>query len=500
MANPIKSLISQTAAYGMSSIVGRFLNYLLVFLYARVFKTNEFGVLTELLAYIGFLFIFLTYGMETGFFRFSENSKFKKHTVYSTVLTSIFVTSVGFALIIYFFTDNIADLIGYTHNSEFILLLGLTLAIDTFSTIPFASLRLKNKVKVFVSIKLLNIGFNIGFNMFFLVIVPYFFAKDNFFYRNFYEGQHVGYVFISYFLTSFITVLLLLPELFSVVKNFKFDFKLLKKILAYSIPLLFAGLAGMIPESLDKILLKYLIAVPEHIVDANEYVMSQLGIYGANVKVAVLMTLFIQAFRYAAEPFFFSYSKNKDAKVLYAKVMKYFIIFSLTVFLGITLLIDFVKIIITKDYYSGLDVIPILLLGKMFFGIVFNLSIWYKLTNKTKYGFYLASVGAIVTIILNFILVPIYGFYGSAWAGFFAYFSMMIVSFLIGKKHYPIKYDIKNILIYMIIALIIYIVNILFRDLTNYYLILNFMLLFSFFGVIIKKEKVNLNLLKQFRK
>jgi len=500
MGNPIKSLISQTAAYGMSSIVGRLIGYLLVPFYTRIFLTEQFGVFTELLAYVGFLLIILTYGMETGFFRFSENKQYNKDTVYSTILSSVFTTSLIFAIIIYVFYNEIGDLIGYSESSEYILLLGLTIAIDAFSAIPFASLRLKNKVRKFVSIKIANILISVFLNLFFLYVLPNYFSKDNFFYNTFYEGVSVGYIFISFLLTSLITLILLLPELFSVIKNFKFDFKILKKILAYSIPLLFAGLAGMISESLDKILLKHLLTIPEHIVDANKYVMSQLGIYGANVKIAVLMTLFIQAFRYAAEPFFFSYSKNKDAKVLYAKVMKYFIIFSLMVFLGITLLLDFVKIIITEDYYLGLDVIPILLLGKMFFGIVFNLSIWYKLTNKTKYGFYLASIGAIVTIILNFVLVPIYGFYGSAWAGFFAYFSMMIVSFLIGKKYYPIKYDIKNILIYLIIAVIIYFVNILFRDLTNYYLILNFILLFIFLGLIIKKEKVKLKLLKQLKK
>ena len=500
MANPIKSLLSQTAAYGMSSIVGRLIGYLLVPFYTRIFLTEEYGVFTELLAYVGFLLIILTYGMETGFFRFSENTEFNRNTVYSTVLSSVLATSLIFGVIIYLFYGDIAGFIGYSTNPEYVLLLGLTIAIDAFSAIPFASLRLKNKVRKFVTIKIANILINVFLSLFFLYIIPNYFSEDNFFYKTFYNGIDVGYIFISFLLTSLITLFLLIPELFSVIKNYKFDLKILKKILSYSIPLLFAGLAGMIPESIDRVLLKHLITVPEHITDANTYVMSQLGIYGANVKIAVLMTLFIQAFRYAAEPFFFSYAKKGDAKVLYAKVMKYFIIFSLMVFLGITLLIDFVKIIISTDYHDGLNVIPILLLGKIFFGIIFNLSIWYKLTNKTKYGFYLASIGAIVTIVLNFILVPIYGFYGSAWAGFFAYLSMMIVSYFIGKKHYFVNYDFKNISIYLILSLIIYFVNILFRDLTDYYLILNFILLFCFFGVIIKKEKISLNLLRNLNK
>ena len=496
MVNPIKSLISQTAAYGLSSIIGRFLNYLLVPLYTRVFFPDEFGVFTELLAYVGFLLIILTYGMETGFFRFSENSKYNRNTVYSTVLSSVFYTAFSFSIIIFLFNSEIADLLGYTRNSEYILLLGLTISIDAFSAIPFASLRLKNKVRIFVTIKLINISLNIAFNLFFLIVLPKYFPGNNFFYQNFYNDSDVGYVFISYFLTSLITLLLLLPEIFTALKNYKFDFKVLKIILAYSIPLLFAGLAGMTSESLDKILLRYLISVPDNIIHANDYIMSQIGIYGANVKIAVLMTLFIQAFRYAAEPFFFSYAKNDNAKELYAKVMKYFIIFSLAVFLGITLLIDFVKYIIDDKYHAGINVIPILLFGKLFFGVIFNLSIWYKLTNKTNYAIILASTGAIITVILNIILVPKFGYIGSAWAAFFAYLSMMVLSYFLGKKYYPIKYDFKNLAIYLIIALSFYFINLLVRNLTDYYLVLNFILLFSFLVIIIKKEKINLNFFK----
>ncbi|MBN1253010.1 MAG: polysaccharide biosynthesis C-terminal domain-containing protein [Bacteroidales bacterium] len=497
MKSPIKSLLSQTAAYGLSSIIGRLIGYFLVPLYTRLFLTNEFGVYTELQAYVAFLLVILTYGMETGFFRFSENSDTNKNSVYSTILTAVFFTSLGFAFLIYSFSFQIADLIGYSKNPEYVLLLGLTVAIDSFSSIPFASLRLKRKAWKFVTIKLVNISVNVILNIFFLIILPKYFSSDNFFYRNIYNGIDVGYIFISYFITSIITLFLLIPEMSTAFKVFKFDFPLLKQILKYSIPLLFAGLAGMISENLDKVLIKYLLTIPAHIIDAPAYVMSELGIYGANVKIAVLMTLFIQAFRYAAEPFFFSYAKNADAKVMYAKVMKFFIIFGLSVFLGITLLIDFVKYIIDPSYHEGLKIVPVLLFGKIFFGIVFNLSIWYKLTNKTKYAVILAFVGAIVTIILNIILVPIFGYLGAAWAAFFAYFAMMLLSYYYGNKHYYIEYDLKNIFIYLIIALLIYFLNLLLRYLIDYYIILNILLLFSFFVFVLKKENFRLDTLKR---
>ncbi len=492
MANPIKSLIGQTAVYGISSILGRFINYLLVPLYTYVFLKYEYGVVTELTAYVGFLLIVLTYGMETGLFRYSQQKDFSKQQVYSTVSTSVLATTLIFILFVFLFYDKIAVLLDYANHSEYILLLGFTVGIDAFSAIPFAELRIQNKAKRFAIIKLSNIGLNVGFNLFFIVFCPKFCGNDNLIYSLFYSNLDVGYIFISYFLASLITLFLLLPEIRTAFANYQFSGNLLKQILKYSLPLMLAGLAGMTTDTLDRILLKYLIVVPDGVANAHQYIMGQIGVYGANAKIAILMVLFIQAFRYAAEPFFFNYSDKSDAKELYARVMKYFVIFGLVVFVGITLFIDIVKYFIGTSYREGLVVVPILLIAKLLFGIVFNLSIWYKLTNKTKYGAYLAFTGAVVSISLNFILIPHFGYYGAAWTSVVSYSVMMFLSFFLSRKFYKINYDIKNISLYFIIALTIYFINIYIKQVFNYYLIINIFMVLVFLFFIIKKEGIRM--------
>jgi O-antigen/teichoic acid export membrane protein len=505
MANPIKSLIGQTAVYGLSSIVGRFLNYLLVPIITNIVVTSEYGIVSELYAYVSIVLIILTYGMETGYFRFCQNTDNKRSTVYSTTFSSLFFTSILFSLLLYFNIEHIANLIGYAKNTSYVLLLGLTVAIDAVSAVPFAKLRIENKAKRFAVIKLINIGLNIGFTLFFLLVVPAYFSEDNFFSKNLYPGVDVGSIFLANFIASFVTLLLLTPQLLQAFRPFVFDFKLLKKIFLYSYPLLFAGIAGMMSENFDRILLKKLIVpptelinmvhsivlIPDFLYDSNQFIMHQIGIYGANVKLAVIMTLSIQAFRYAAEPFFFNYSSKSDSKLLYARVMKYFVLFGLLVFLGITLFIDYAKYFINSGYHEGLKVVPILLISKLFFGVVFNLSIWYKLTNKTHYGALLAFVGAVVSIVLNLLLIPTMGYLGSAWASLACYSAMMLISYAFMRKHYTIVYDLRNILIYFTIALLFYFVNVYLREVTEYYLFLNLLLMSSFVFLIIRKEKVN---------
>ncbi len=492
MANPLKKLLGQTAIYGVSSILGRFLNYLLVPLYTRIFLDYEYGVVTELLAYVSFLIIFLTYGMETGLFRFSQKKRYSEEEIYSNSIGSLFTTSLIFIVIVLIFYENIALLLNYAENPEYILLLGVTVAIDAFSSIPFAQLRIQNRAKRFATLKFINIGLNIGLNLFFIVFCPKVLGENNFVFSNLYAKLDVGYIFISYFITSIVTLLLLLPEIVKVKLKFFGNRVLLKQMIKYSLPLMVAGLAGMMSETLDRILLKYLIVVPEGISQASNYVMAQVGIYGANTKIAVLMVLFIQAFRYAAEPFFFNYSKEKDSKELYARVMKYFVIFSLFVFVGITLFIDVVKIIIDQSYHEGLYIVPILLIGKIFFGIIFNLSIWYKLSNLTKYGAILAFSGAFVSISLNILLIPRYGYLGSAWASLVSYFVMMLMSFIIGRRYYRIKYDLLNILFYFILALGIYFLNTILRKYIEYYIFLNLFLVIIFLITIIRRERIDL--------
>ncbi len=513
MRNPIKSLLEQTAIYGLSSILGRFLNYLLVPLYTSLFYTNEYGVVNELYAYVSILLIVLTYGMETGFFRFCQKSDYKASTVYSTGLSSLIVSSSLFFFVFYIFRHRVAVWIDYQNHLSYLMLLAATVTLDALSAIPFAKLRIENKAKRFAIIKFINIGINIGLNLFFLLFVPKYLGENNIFYQLFFNGLDVGYIFLANFLASLITIFLLIPQIIEAFKPYNFDFGLLKKMLNYSYPLLFAGIAGMMSENFDRILLKQLVEVPANLdawrnsfpsggaeLTANDYVMSQVGIYGANVKLAVIMTLAIQAFRYAAEPFFFNHSKQSNSRQLYANVMKYFVFFALIVFLGVTLFIDIVKYYIDAKFHAGLSVVPILLISKMFAGIVFNLSIWYKLTNKTQYGALLSFIGAFVSVALNVWLIPHFSYIGSAWAAFFAYGSMMIVSYVLLQKYYPIKYDLRKIFIYIVVAVIIFFINVYLRNITNYYNLINVLLFTIFIFLFAKMEKLEIKALLNFKK
>ncbi|MEA3449203.1 MAG: oligosaccharide flippase family protein [Bacteroidota bacterium] len=450
MGGGIKKLAGQTAIYGLSSVVVRLLNYLLVPLYTRVFHPGEYGVVTEFYAYVTFLIIILTYGMETGFFRFSQNkSEFDK--TYSTSLTSIFFTSALFIVLINIFAQPIASMVEHSQHPEWIRWFSFILAFDAFSAIPFAKLRQQNKAWRFATIKIINIGINIGFNLFFLLLCPAV-AKSNpdaLILQVYNPAIGVGYIFISNLLASSITLLLLLPDVFDV--KFHFDRALLRKMLWYSFPLLIGGLAGMVNETIDRILLKYMLPGDQN------HVMSELGIYGANYKLSIMMTLFIQMFRYAAEPFFFSEAKSKHSKNLFAEVMTYFIIFGLVIFLGITGYIDVVKYFIDAEYHEGLSVVPILLIANLFLGIYFNLSVWYKLNNQTKYGAWMAIVGALITLVLNIILIPYISYMGSAIATLVCYVSMAFISYYLGQKHFPIPYNLKKIGLYAVIAAVIYV-------------------------------------------
>lgn len=477
--------MGQTAIYGLSSIVGRFLNYLLVPLYTYNLPTGQYGIVTELYAYVSFLIIILTYGMETGFFRFSETEK-NLNKVYSTTLTSLFSTSLFFILVIIFTFKQIATGIGYESHPEYILWFAFIIATDAFVSIPFAKLRRENKAKKFAIIKLINIFVNVGLNLFFIKLCPYLVEHNpNSWVTSFGFGDiSIKYIFISNLVASIITFALLLPDILSV--KIEFDASLLKKILIYSLPLLVVGLAGMVNETLDRVLLKVLLP-------AGSDIMQQIGIYGANYKIAILMTLFIQMFRYAAEPFFFSQSKEKDAKQTYSKVMTYFVIFGLIIFLFVMLYIDVIKYFIGEDYRVGLKIVPIILMANLFLGIIYNLSVWYKLTNKTKSGAYVALFGAIITIALNIILIPKLGYMGSAWATFFCYLLMMILSYYLGQKSYKINYNLKYISIYFVVTLAIFFFTQYFQiEQQVYKYIVHTILIFGFIALIVIKEKLYL--------
>lgn len=454
--NPIKKLAGQTAIYGLSSILGRLLNYLMVPIYVRYFIPEEYGIVNEMYAYVSFLIVILTYGMETAFFRYRELHE-DKEKVYSTALISISITSVFFIFCTLMFTGNIARLLEYPNNPEYVVWFVFIIALDALSAIPFAKLRAQNKAKRFAIIKLINIGTNIFFNLFFIVLCPYLQQYQN---QGFQDFLHViynpaigvGYIFISNLISSIVTIALLLPEYLTF--RFAFDKKLWQQMIVYALPLLVVGLAGVTNETFSRILIKYLL--PENMA------MRELGIFGACYKVSIIMTIFIQAFRYASEPFFFAQAKKDDARTMYADVMKYFVIICSIIFLAVMLYIDIVKYFVgTKGsaYHEGLDVVPILLLANMFLGIFFNLSIWYKLTGQTRFGALLTVYGAIITVALNFWLIPLFSYHGSAWVTLICYFTMSLFSLVLGQKYYPIPYPIKRILIIIVVAAGLFLLN-----------------------------------------
>jgi O-antigen/teichoic acid export membrane protein len=448
MGQSLKKLAGETVIYGATTMIGRLLNWLLMPFYIRTLTTYEYGVVVNFYGIVSILLVVLTYGLETGFFRFSGKS-YNENSVFKTLLSLLGFTSGIFVLFGFLLHDIISRFFYGGEHSFSILLLFIVLGFDSFIALPFARLRLQNRPIRFGLIKLINIGINIFFNLFFLLLIPYFIHKEYIggdlqqIYNRF-DG--VFYVILSNVISSFVTFLMLLPE-FVHLKTI-IDFSILKPVLIYSLPVLFVGIAGMLTQNIDKILLPVLL---------KENGFKELAIYGANFKIGVLMSLFTQSFRFAFEPFFF---KNKErGKESYARVMNYFIFFGLVIFLGVTLFIDVINIVLTADYVQGNTIIPIVLLGLLFYGIYFNLSLWYKLTDKTWIGAIFGGLGAAITIILNIVLVPVIGVLGSAIALLIGYFVMMIISWIMGKKHYAVPYRPGLYLVYFVVAGVAFVLN-----------------------------------------
>lgn len=486
IVNPLRRLAGQTAVYGLSSIIGRLLNYLLVPLYTRVLITSEYGIYTEMYAYVSILWVILTYGMETTFFRFSQSEK-DKHSVYTTSLLSLVLTSGLFLIITLIYSRPVADWLGYAEKVHYVIWFAFILAFDAITAIPFAKLRQENRPVKFALIKIINIGTNIGLNLFFILLCPFILTNypdtyfSDFILLFFNSNDLVGYIFISNLIASTLTLILLLPDF--PLRNIVFDFALWKRMLVYTWPLLIVAVAGSVNLSLDKILLVRLL--PDD-VDA----MAQVGIYGACYKVSVIMTLFVQTFRYAADPFFFSESGKLESRQLYAEVLTIFTIAVSVIFLMTVMYLDVVILFIGGAYREGKAVIPVLLMGNLFLGIYYNLSIWYKLTNQTIYGAVLSLVGATLSVLLNFLLIPSMGYYGSAWAAFAAYFVMMVLSYFIGQRHFKVPYDVKRLVFYPVLSVLLY----LFSGLINlenqlHELLLNTFLVLIFFIIIISLDK-----------
>lgn len=485
--NPIKQLFGQTAVYGFGTVVPRMLNYLLLTpFFTRVFELSEYGVITELYAYVVFLMIILTYGMETGFFRFAQIRK-NSDEVFSTSMISLFFTSAIFIVLVRMFSGNIASVIGYSDHPEFILWIGIIVGLDAFTAIPFARLRWENKAAKFAAIRIASVIINISLNFAFLYLIPKMSLEGPLpgWIENIYDPDiGVGYVFISNMISSLFTMLLLLGTIFKM--KFRFHTGLWKQMLYYSFPLLIAGMAGTINEALDRVLLRHLLPDPDTAI-------AQLGIYGANFKIAVLMTLFIQMFRYASEPFYFGQSERKDARKLFAEVMKYFIIAALCIFLVVTLYLDVFKHFIGDAFHEGLSIVPVVLLANLLLGIFFNLSIWYKLNDLTKFGAMITIMGAVITFLLNWFLIPVFGYIASAWAHVACYGSMVLASWLLGRKYYRIPYQLDKIGMYVLMAFLIFVAASLAGEIDIFpRMIFNSILLAGFIIIVILRERKNI--------
>ncbi len=443
----IRTLAKQTALYGISSIVGRFLNYLLVPIYTRVFLPEAYGVISEFYAYVTFLLVVFTYGMETAYFHFSEKNP-DKTVAYRNAFSMLCISSFVLSTILIICSHSIANALGYPTHPEYITCFALILAFDAITSISFAQLRQQNKAKKFALYKTLNILINIGLNLFFLVVARTLYEKGSSLGMHLYNPDFgVGYVFVANLVASAATVLFFTGSFKSFTT--KLDAVLVKKMILYALPLMIAGFAGMINETLDRAIYKYLI--PDRAIALH-----QLGIYSACYKIAIFMTLFIQTYRYAAEPFFFSQQHKENSRQLYAAVMNYFVAACCIIFVGVLLYLDFFMHFIGEAYREGVGVVPVLLFANLCLGIYINLSIWYKLSGDTHYGAWFSIVGAVITIVLLLVLVPLFGYMGAAWATLICYASMMILSFVTGQKKFPIPYRTDLLLLLITSSLLLY--------------------------------------------
>ena len=451
-SNGMKALAKDTAIYGVSSIVGRFLNYLLVPLYTAKLAASSggYGVITEVYSYVALLLVMLTFGMETTFFRFANKENEDPHRVYATTL--VLVGGVGLAFIagVLGFIQPISAALDYAAHPEFLGMMAVCVAIDAFQCIPFAYLRYQRRPIKFAALKLLFIVLNIALNLVYFVLLPALYSTPE--YRQaiaaiYNPAYGVGYAFaINLFCTALIT--LFFKRELSQFSFKAFDPTLARRMLGYAWPILILGIAGILNQTADKMIFPRLVPGHEGKV--------QLGIYGASVKIAMIMAMITQAFRYAYEPFVFGRQKDKDNRATYAKAMKFFIIFTLLAFLMVMGYIDILKHIIGPGYWEGLQVVPIGMAAEIMMGIYFNLSFWYKLIDRTIWGAWFSGIGCLVLIAVNVLFIPDYGYMACAWAGFAGYGTAMVLSYLVGQRYYPINYPLKSIAVYILIALLFF--------------------------------------------
>ncbi len=482
MAN-LKSLAKDTAIYGMSSIIGRFLNYLLVPLYTAKLSaaSGGYGIITNMYAYTALLLVILTYGMETTFFRFSNKEGEDPRRVYSTILMSVGFTSTVFVLLVLGFLSPISSFMGYADHPSYVWVMAMTVAVDAFQCIPFAYLRYKKRPIKFAALKLLFIVLNIALNLLFFMVLPALYQSHPDWVDGIYDPTvGAGYAFyINLACTGSITLCF-----WKELTGFKyvFDRALMKRMFSYSWPILVLGIAGILNQTADKILFPYIYKGT----DAH----AQLGIYGAASKIAMIMAMITQAFRYAYEPFVFGKSKDKDNKDTYAKAMKYFVIFTLLAFLVVIGYMDILKHIIGRDYWDGLRVVPIVMAAEIMMGVYFNLSFWYKLIDKTIWGAYFSGIGCAVLIAVNVIFVPRYGYMACAWAGFAGYGTAMLLSYFVGQRKYPINYPVAEMIAYVVLAAILFAAMTWLNDNVGRWsaLAANTVMILAFAAVVVKRD------------
>ncbi len=438
----ISSLAKQTVWYGASNIFSRFLNYLLTPLLTSVFASDDYGKISTIFAYAAFLNILFTYGMETAYFRFIQKDEEEK--VFSTGLLSLFFTTFFFTALLWILSPQIAGFIEIGDQPEYIRYMLLIVAFDTLTTLPFSKLRYHQRPVKFAVIKTLNILINIGIVLFFLYFCKN--SEPGSYWNHFYSEEiGVGYVLIANLTASSITLLLLSRECIRVRRQWSFAYW--KEMMQYSWPLIIVGFGGMANEMIDRFMLLKLGT------GTTKEVLSEIGIYSANYKLAVLIVLFIQTFRMGAEPFFFSQSNQEDAPRIYARIMKFFVIACCFCFLGVTLFLDIWKYFMGsthREYWSGLMIVPVLMFAKLFLGIYYNLSVWYKLKNKNLTGAWITLSGVLITVGVNWLFIPSIGYWACALATLCCYGWMMVVSAILGEKHYPIPYEWKKISLYII--------------------------------------------------
>ena len=496
----IKKLAGETAIYGMSSILGRVLNFALMPLYTQIFQREAYGNVVFIYATIAFLMVFFTYRMEMAYFRFGTEKNIERKTTFNTAITSLIVSTIILAVIAGIGVPYYAVFSGL-ENFQVYLYLGLgIICLDTLCELPYAELRLEGRPLRFAAIRLTSIAVNLGLNLFFLLFCPWALTEPSLL------GIHpllqqvyspdigIGYIFIANLVASLVTFLLLVPSFKHY--QFLFDRLLWKRMLSYILPLVIVGLAYLINENLDKLLLPGLLS------GTMEENKAALGEYGACYKLAILIALFTQAFRYGAEPFFFRNKNEHNARQLYAQVAKYFLIVGLIGFLVVVLYIDIFKLLIRNEaYWNGLKIVPIVLLANVLAGLYYNFSVWYKLIDQTQWGAYISVGGAMITILLNIWWIPLIGYMGSAWATLICYTAMTFACYFFGRKYYPVPYPIEKMIFYLLLAVGLYGLSNWLGRFHNGGLIfdlsVNTLILMTFIGIVFLLERKSLKVVLQ---